>query len=148
MKGFMQGPQTIFTKWSVPGKSDVLGDGCCRCPQHCLWPTQPQKWEKETRITLMEPEIMMSEEHKYSWNLNQKVITWTHKQQCSRKRDSWKNFVSVALLRPIYMPGKRTGNISGHLLAQYTPNDFSWCWIIFCLTPDPPKQTYLMFPSK
>lgn len=147
MKGFMRGPQTTFAKWSMPGKSVVLEDSRCQCPQHCLCPTPPQKWEKGTRITLMEPEIMVSEEHKYSWNPNQKVITCTQKHQCLWKRGSRKDFVLVALLRSIYMPGKRIGDISVHLLAQHTRNDFPFILNHFLSDSCPTKANQFDVPS-
>lgn len=116
MNSFMQGPQTIFIKWSMSGQPAVPEDGCCQCPQRRLCPTQPPKGWEGTRIPLMEPEIMVSGEHKYPWVENMYIWRRTLLEERPRK-----DFASVAPLRPIHMPGKRIGELSLHLLTQLSP---------------------------
>lgn len=144
MKSFILMPKLIFIKWSMPGKSVVPAASCCQCPQYRLCPTQPQKEEEGTRIPLIEPEIMVSGEHKYSWNANKEVITYLYKHWCLQN-SPWKDLAFTTLLSLSHVPGERIGDICLYPLAQYIPSESFSCWNFLCLTPSAPsKQTCLM----
>lgn len=100
----------------------------------CAWgellsvsPTLPVPNTASERIPLIEPEIMVSGEHKYSWNSNKEVITCLYKHWCLQN-SPWKDLVFAGLLSLSHVPGERIGTWVSPMTCTVYPQ-----WLLFML---------------
>lgn len=149
MKGFMLVPKTIFTKWSMPGKSVVPRDSCCQSPLYYLCPTLPQRGSKNST---------KGARNYGEWRAQ---IFLKFKQGCDNmyiqmlmliEKSPWKDPASVALLVLVYIPGKK--NWWYFCVPAYTVYP-QWLSLraepFFSISSVPAKQTCLVtsfWPSK